>query len=61
MKLMDLQMHNSYVISQASLSCAVTAATLDLPDFLKQKGRGSEGKNGYQRLVEAGGKYGSFT
>ena len=50
MKLMDLQMHNSYVISQASLSCAVTAATLDLPDFLKQKGRGLEGKNGYQLI-----------
>ena len=59
--LMDLQMHGSTGMSPASLSSAVAAVTLDLPNFLKQNGRDPEGKNGYQRLVEAGRKYGSFT
>ena len=59
--LMDLQMHDSSVISPASLSGAVTTVTLDLPNFLKQRGKDAEGKTGYQRLVEAGEKYGSFS
>ncbi len=59
--LMDLQMHDSSVITQASLGNAVTTVTLDLPNFLKQKGRDEAEKTGYQRLVEAGEKYGSFT
>ena len=58
--LMHLQMHNTPMVSPDALSTSITNVTVDLPYYLKTPGM-DDGKTGYQKLVEAGDKYGTFT
>ena len=58
--LMNLQMHNSPMVSPDALNASITRVTIDLPYFLKTPGQ-EDGKTGYQKLVEAGDQYGIFT
>ena len=58
--LMNLQMHNTPMVSPDALSTSITNVTVDLPYYLKTPGM-DDGKTGYQKLVEAGDKYGTFT
>lgn len=58
--LMHLQMHNTPMVSPDALSTSITNVTVDLPYYLKTPGM-DDGKTGYQKLVEAGDQYGTFT
>ena len=59
--LMNLQMHNTPMVSRDALEASITSVTVDLPYYLKTPGKGGDEKTGYQQLVEAGEKYGVFT
>ena len=59
--LMTLQMHNAPFTNKDDLETAISDVTIDLPYYLKTPEKGGEEKTGYQILVEAGAKYGTFT
>ena len=59
--LMNLQMHNTPMVSPNALNTSIIDVTVDLPYYLKTPGKGKDTRTGYQQLVEAGEKYGAFT